>query len=60
MSNNLWKGGIFMKYEKPEVTVFTQEEIDNIIGASACGSNVGSCYAGCNGDGCTFTVGSGS
>ncbi len=45
-----------MKYEKPEVMVFTQEEIDEIIDASACGSKGGSCYASCNGKDCTFSV----
>lgn len=47
-----------MKYEKPEITVFTQEEIDKIIDASACGSKSGSCYGSCNGKDCTFSVSS--
>lgn len=45
-----------MKYERPEVTVFTQEEIDEIIDASACGSKTGGCYSSCNGKDCTFSV----
>ncbi len=48
-----------MKYVKPEVTVFTQEEIDDIIGAAACGSKPGSCYGGCNGQNCDFSVSGG-
>lgn len=45
-----------MKYIKPVISVFSREEIDDIIGAAACGSKPGSCYSGCNGDGCTFTI----
>ena len=45
-----------MTYVKPKVSVFSREEIDDIIGAAACGSKPGSCYSGCNGDGCTFTI----
>ncbi len=45
-----------MTYEKPEVTVLTQEQVDEFDEASRCGSVAGSCYAACNGHGCTFTM----
>ena len=45
-----------MTYVKPEVSVFSREEIDNIIGAAACGSKPGSCYSGCNAKNCQFTI----
>lgn len=56
--NSLSKKGVYtMIYIKPAVVVFSREDVDNIIGAAACGSKPGSCYGGCNGDGCTFTIG---
>ncbi len=36
-----------MTYEKPEVTVLTQEQVDEFVEASRCGSVTGSCYGGC-------------
>lgn len=45
-----------MKYITPEVIVYSESMIDEMIGAAACGSKPGSCYGGCNGEGCTFSV----
>lgn len=45
-----------MTYIKPMISVFSREDVDNIIGAAACGSKPGSCYGNCNGKNCQFTI----
>lgn len=46
-----------MVYIVPVITVYSEEQVDEMIGAAACGSKPGSCYNACNGKDCEFSIG---